>query len=215
MVGPPLRFRRWAGRGQNRPLSSVTVPRPSDGRWVAHPIRTVDGFWTPFAQVSQPKCRFLHTQGGGSFAPPHSGKRGQMGDVIRLSERRAALRPWRPAGLRSRSRAELFFDLACPFTYLVAERIERAFDEVAWRPAYADALCRSSLARNAWGGASVRRAAEERAAALRLPLVWPERFPAEVPAAMRVAAYAAEAGRGAAFRVAATRLAFCGGFALV
>ena len=137
-----------------------------------------------------------------------------MGDVIRLSERRAALRPRRPAGLRSRSRAEFFFDLACPFTYLAAERIERAFDEVEWRPAFADALRRSSLARDAFGAASVRRAAEERAAALRLPLVWPERFPAEVPAAMRVAGYAAESGRGAAFVLAATRLAFCGGFDL-
>jgi 2-hydroxychromene-2-carboxylate isomerase len=60
----------------------------------------------------------------------------------------------------------------------------------------------------------VRRAAEERAAALRLPLVWPERFPSEVSAAMRVAALAAEGGRGAAFVLAATRLAFCGGFDL-
>ena len=60
----------------------------------------------------------------------------------------------------------------------------------------------------------MRRAAEERAAALRLPLVWPERFPAAVPAAMRVASRAAEGGRGAAFVLAATRLAFCGGFDL-
>jgi 2-hydroxychromene-2-carboxylate isomerase len=139
-----------------------------------------------------------------------------MGDVIRLSERREALRRRRAPGPRSRprSRAEFFFDLACPFTYLAAERVERAFDEVAWRPASADALRRSSLAGDALGAASVRRAAEERAAALRLPLVWPERFPAEVPAAMRVAAHAADAGRGAAFVLAATRLAFCGGFDL-
>ena len=60
----------------------------------------------------------------------------------------------------------------------------------------------------------MRRVAEERAAELRLPLVWPEHFPVEVSAAMRVAAHAAEAGRGAAFVLAATRLAFCGGFDL-
>ena len=60
----------------------------------------------------------------------------------------------------------------------------------------------------------MHREAEERAAALRLPLVWPERFPAAVPAAMRVASYAIECGRGAAFVLAATRLAFCGGFDL-
>jgi 2-hydroxychromene-2-carboxylate isomerase len=61
---------------------------------------------------------------------------------------------------------------------------------------------------------AVREAAEQRANALRMPLVWPERFPVEVPAAMRVAGFAAEAGRGAAFVLAATRLAFCGGFDL-
>ena len=57
-------------------------------------------------------------------------------------------------------------------------------------------------------------AAEERAAALRLPLEWPERWPMAVPAAMRVAHYAAQQGRGGAFVLAATRLAFAGGFDL-
>ena len=56
--------------------------------------------------------------------------------------------------------------------------------------------------------------AEERAAALRLPLEWPERWPMPVPAAMRVAHYAAQQGRGGAFVLAATRLAFAGGFDL-
>jgi 2-hydroxychromene-2-carboxylate isomerase len=137
-----------------------------------------------------------------------------MGDVIRLSERREALRRRDPGRWRARSRAEYFFDLACPFTYLAAERVERSFDEVAWRPASSDAVCRASLVEDATCAASVRRAAEERAAVLRLPLVWPERYPAAVPAAMRVASHAAEGGRGAAFVLAATRLAFCGGFDL-
>ena len=53
-----------------------------------------------------------------------------------------------------------------------------------------------------------------RAPQLRLPLVWPEHFPREVPAAMRAAAYAAEQGRGGEFVLAAGRLAFCGGFDL-
>ena len=110
---------------------------------------------------------------------------------------------------RERTRAQFFFDLACPFTYLAAERLERAFDEVVWTPGVGG----RAAPRRTWPRA-VRRAAEERAAALRLPLVWPERFPADVPAAMRVAACAAEAGRGAAFVLAATRLAFCGGFDL-
>jgi 2-hydroxychromene-2-carboxylate isomerase len=136
-----------------------------------------------------------------------------MGEVISLSERRDALRR-RTTARRVRSRGEFFFDLACPFTYLAAERVERSFDEVAWRPASTEALRRACLADDDVSAAAVRRAAEERAVALRLPLVWPERFPESVPAAMRVAGFAAECGRGAAFVLAATRLAFCGGFDL-
>lgn len=57
--------------------------------------------------------------------------------------------------------------------------------------------------------------AAERALELRLPLVWPERFSASRGrAAMRVAAVAAEQGRAAPFVLAASRLAFCGGFDL-
>jgi 2-hydroxychromene-2-carboxylate isomerase len=47
-----------------------------------------------------------------------------------------------------------------------------------------------------------------------MPLSWPDGFPTEASAAMRIAGLAAEAGRGAAFVLAATRLAFCGGFDL-
>jgi 2-hydroxychromene-2-carboxylate isomerase len=137
-----------------------------------------------------------------------------MGDVIRLSERREALRRRNAGRQRARTRGEFYFDLACPFTYLAAERVERSFDDVAWRPASTEALRRASLADDPVHADSVRRAAEERAVALRLPLVWPERFPEAVPAAMRVAAHAADCGRGAAFVLAATRLAFCGGFDL-
>jgi 2-hydroxychromene-2-carboxylate isomerase len=137
-----------------------------------------------------------------------------MGDVIMLSERREARRRRGAGQRRERSRAQFFFDLSCPFTYLAVERVERAFDDVTWTPASTAALRRSSLAADPAGADAVRRSAEERAAALRMPLVWPERFPAEVPAAMRVAVLAADAGRGAAFVLAATRLAFCGGFDL-
>jgi 2-hydroxychromene-2-carboxylate isomerase len=137
-----------------------------------------------------------------------------MGDVIMLSERREALRRRGAGRQRERSRAQFFLDLSCPFTYLAVERVERAFDEVVWTPASASALRRSCLDSDPAVTDAVRRAAEQRATALRMPLVWPERFPAEVPSAMRVAALAAEAGRGAAFVLAATRLAFCGGFDL-
>ena len=137
-----------------------------------------------------------------------------MGEVIVLSERREAKRLQAPAQRRIRTRAEFFFDLACPFTYLAAERVERSFDEVVWRPAATAALRCSAPVELDLYAASVRRAAEQRAAELRLPLVWPERFPAPVPAAMRVASHAVECGRGAGFVLAATRLAFCGGFDL-
>jgi 2-hydroxychromene-2-carboxylate isomerase len=136
-----------------------------------------------------------------------------MGEVIRLAERRQARREraqQRPASLR----AEFLFDLVCPFTYLAAERVERAFDDVTWTPASLTALRRGSLAGDEAALAALRAAAEERAAAVRLPLVWPENWPTEVPSAMRVAAHAAETGRGAAFVLAAGRLAFCGGFDL-
>ena len=136
-----------------------------------------------------------------------------MGELIDLAARREARR-LRDDPRPERTRAQFFFDLSCPFTYLVAERVERSFDDVTWTPACAAALGRSSLASDAVSAAAVRRIAEERAAALRMPLVWPERFPSEVSAAMRVAALAADAGRGAAFVLAATRLAFCGGFDL-
>jgi len=136
-----------------------------------------------------------------------------MGEVIRLAERRKARRTRRGQGV-ARVRAEFFFDLACPFTYLAAERVERAFDDVVWTPASKTALRVGSLDSDAGALEAVRAAAEERAAALRLPLEWPETFPVDVPAAMRVASHAAESGRGAAFVLAAGRLAFCGGFDL-
>ena len=112
------------------------------------------------------------------------------------------------------SRAEFLFDLACPFTYLAAERVDRAFDHVTWTPASSNVLRRGSLLSDPEAEAAVRVAAAERAAALRLPLEWPESFPAEVTAAMRVAVHASECGRGAVFALAAGRLAFCGGFDL-
>jgi 2-hydroxychromene-2-carboxylate isomerase len=135
-----------------------------------------------------------------------------MGELINLAERRELRRRSHTRPRAVPVRAEFLYDLACPFTYLAAERVERAFDDVVWTPASATALRRGSLAGDETVLACVRAAADERAAALRLPLVWPETWPADVPAAMRAASYAAELGRGAAFVLAAGRLAFCGGF---
>ncbi len=108
-------------------------------------------------------------------------------------------------------RAAFFYDVACPFSYLVAERVERVLGEVEWVPAPAVGLD---------GGArwarfdTTRELAERHALAARLPLVWPDRFPANTRHALRAASYAAENGAGASFALAAARLAFCGGFDL-
>ncbi len=62
--------------------------------------------------------------------------------------------------------------------------------------------------------ATLREATQARAKQLRLPLVWPDRFPADARRAVRAAAHAAEIGSGSRFALAAGRLAFCGGFDL-
>ena len=129
-----------------------------------------------------------------------------MGDLIILAERLADSSRPAPNG-----RSAFFFDLACPFSYLAAERIERILGEVDWIPTAAVNL---QVGRGRWEAPTVCREAERRAAELRLPLVWPDRFPAAVPSALRAATYAAELGAGAKFALAASRLAFCGGFDL-
>lgn len=100
-----------------------------------------------------------------------------------------------------------FFDLSCPFSYLAAERVERTLGDVDWVPSTFDhehgEICRDAI-----------RRAERQAHELQLPLVRPERFPAGVPSALRAAVYAAEVGGGARFALAASRLAFCGGYDL-
>ena len=139
-----------------------------------------------------------------------------MGDVISLSERRRA----RGAGAAGRTgmprgaRATFFFDLALPETYLAAERVDRSFGGVRWQPACLESLHRGDPLLDPSARAHAVAVVEERAAALGIPLVWPDPFPADVRPAMRVAALACERGQGASFVLAAGRLAFCGGFDL-
>jgi 2-hydroxychromene-2-carboxylate isomerase len=125
-----------------------------------------------------------------------------MAEVIQLTQRRAE----RAAQVAGTTPATLYFDLASPYTYLVAERVERRVGAAVWRPA----TLPGPLPR---GGQAIAEA-QQRAHALRMPLVWPERFPSRVPTAMRVATFANEQGCGSAFAIAAGRLAFCGGFDL-
>src|SRR5437763_7596151 len=122
-----------------------------------------------------------------------------MGDLTGLSDWLEEASALRTAG----GRPAFYFDLGCPGSYLAAERVERLLGEVDWIPACGPAFSASSA-----------HEAEERAAALRLPLVWPERWPGGVPGAMRAAVYAAEGGAGARFALAAFRLAYCGAYDL-
>jgi 2-hydroxychromene-2-carboxylate isomerase len=97
-----------------------------------------------------------------------------------------------------------------PLSYLLAERVERTLGDVDWIPVAGMSVGDASAA----AISALSEHAERTAAALRLPLVWPDRFPAAVPRALRAAPHAAEIGAGARFALAASRLAFCGGLDL-
>lgn len=132
-----------------------------------------------------------------------------VGDVISLADVRlarggGATGTQRSGGGRT-PRVTFYFDLSSPFTYLAAERVDRLFGNLVWRPVLEEVMQAAPPAPDA---------AEERAHALGLPLVWPELGPDSVRPAMRVASMAAEQGQAAAFVLAASRLAFCGGFEL-
>lgn len=126
-----------------------------------------------------------------------------VGQVIAFPARHAlgGLRPSRPVP------AAMYFDLALPGTYLAAERAERLFAGLAWLPARS-----AELTASAPEGPGERARLARRARFLGLPLVWPDERPAAARAAMRVAALAAERNCAAGFVLAASRLAFCGGF---
>ena len=141
-----------------------------------------------------------------------------MGQVIYLDERRVG---------RSKNQQDVgpafFFDVSSPLSYLMAERVERKLGSVEWVAADG-ALLRRIAAETADGDDAPHLDATERgplrvraeacARALRLPLVWPDRFPGASPCAQRACSFACELGAGAAFALAASRLAFCGGFDL-
>jgi 2-hydroxychromene-2-carboxylate isomerase len=129
-----------------------------------------------------------------------------MGDLIDLDQRRADR-----ARASSDSRPAFFFDLSSPLSYLVSERIEKTLGHARWIPVAFEPAPGP-------GGdhelATLRDHVESRARTLRLPLVWPDRFPTQAICALRAAAHACEIGAGERFALAASRLAFCGGFDL-
>ncbi|MFP5363160.1 MAG: DsbA family protein [Thermoleophilia bacterium] len=129
-----------------------------------------------------------------------------MGTVTSLQDHRLARQRKAAAARGARPRATLFFDLRSPYTYLAAERADRLFARLEWLPASSDALHATAPDED-----GMRRVAE-RARLLGLPLVWPEQPQHAVRGAMRVASLAAQRGCGGGFVLAASRLAFCGGF---
>jgi 2-hydroxychromene-2-carboxylate isomerase len=127
-----------------------------------------------------------------------------LGELISLAARRAVRAA--TAAPVARPRVDFYFDLASPWTYLAAERVERHFAGVRWQPVVPDALPAED------NDEAARRLVEQRAALLHMPLVWPETWPSAGRSAVRVASLAAERGRASAFVLAASRLAFCGGY---
>jgi 2-hydroxychromene-2-carboxylate isomerase len=129
-----------------------------------------------------------------------------VGTVTSLHAHRVARARREVARRQALPPATLFFDLSSPYTYLAAERAERLLAGLEWQPAHVGMLHATELSE------AGMRTASQRAALLGLPLMWPDGHPRPVCGAMRVAALAAELGCGAAFVLAASRLAFCGGF---
>jgi 2-hydroxychromene-2-carboxylate isomerase len=141
-----------------------------------------------------------------------------VGQLIDLDLRRDARRQRALAAAPSSPPPPLatgfYFDVVSPLTYLAAERVERLFPAATWAPVDPTAI---APVPSPGAVAGLRELAETRAAALKMPLVWPETalpFGEAGQAVRRAAAYAAASGRGSAFVVAAGRLAFCGGFEL-
>jgi 2-hydroxychromene-2-carboxylate isomerase len=143
-----------------------------------------------------------------------------MGDVTVLALRREQRR-LRDADTAGRASfgvgvpVTFSFDPCCPFSYLAAERVERRFSGlIQWVPVATSALDTGEPWSDPRVARLLRMLAERRANELRLPLVWPDHFRPAGAAALRVAVYAVETGVGSAFALAASRLAFCGGFDL-
>jgi len=114
-------------------------------------------------------------------------------------------------------RPVFYYDLTSPECWLVAEEVNAALPLVpVWQPLDAAAVRELAGVRTAGDKApdlADRRARIEGEAAARglPPVRWPEPFPADGDAAMRVATFAQASGRVVAFSLAAFRQAFAAG----
>jgi len=125
--------------------------------------------------------------------------------IVDLAAERRRRRAPGPAPGVCGAPALLTFDLCAPQTYLVAERVDRQFPALVWAPV---------LPAEAPLSDDDLDALADRAHALGLPFVEPEDPYTGAAAAARVAALAAELDRAAPFVLAASRLAWAGGFDL-
>ena len=116
----------------------------------------------------------------------------------------------------SSERPIFYFDLGSPYAYLAAERIHEVLPAPpVWQPILLGGLFKL-LGRRSWaetdaraeGIAEVERRAGERGLP---PVRWPDPWPGNMLFAMRVATFAAGAGRAAAFALSAFRQAFVAG----
>ena len=118
------------------------------------------------------------------------------------------------------NRATFYFDLGSPYAYLSAERISGLFTEAGleqpeWQPILLGGLF-GHFGRDSWGNGPEREAGiaevERRASAYGLPpIVWPDPWPGNTLATMRVATFAKQTGRAVSFSLAAFRQAFAAG----
>ena len=130
-----------------------------------------------------------------------------MGELIHLATRRADRH-----ARAGRTPPAFFFDVVCPLSYLAAEHVERMLGEVEWVAGRREPRSRDRAADARPRAARARRERAPARCACRSS--GPTRFPAGAPCAQRAAAFACELGAGPAFALAASRLAFCGGFDL-
>jgi 2-hydroxychromene-2-carboxylate isomerase len=120
----------------------------------------------------------------------------------------------------STPRATFYFDLGSPYAYLSAERISGLFAEAGleqpeWQPILLGGLFKR-FGRDSWANGPGREEGmaevERRASAYGLPPIsWPDPWPGNTLAAMRVATFAKQTGRTVSFALAAFRQAFAAG----
>jgi 2-hydroxychromene-2-carboxylate isomerase len=117
------------------------------------------------------------------------------------------------------ARPIFYFDLASPYAYLAASRVDRLLPQAVWQPILVGALHKYHR-RVSWGATPELRARgvkeiEDRAAAYGLASIrWPRPYPANSLVAMRAAIFAQRRGRLREFTQAAFAVAFAEGLDL-